>query len=102
MHSYKIRFLVFFGLFSLLAFGLLTVIAAKGIKRTGEIIASDQGYPIVSKALEVLDADAFAEFIKNPSEDDPYYEETRLALLTIKETVGCDYLYTMIPVKGII
>ena len=37
---------------------------------------------------------------KNPSEDDPYYTETCEALLNIKESSGCEYLYTMIPVEG--
>lgn len=102
MNSYKIKFVVFFGTFILLSVGLITFLANVGINKTGELIASNQGFPICEKASKVVDGDKFAEFIKNPSVDDPFYEETRLALLDIKETVGCDYLYTMIPVKGTI
>ena len=100
MHSYKLRFIVFFGVFILFSVGLITVFSGMGIRRAGEVIASNQGYPVCAKALEVINADAFAEFLRNPSEDDPYYEETRLALLAVKEASGCDYLYTMAPVRG--
>ncbi|MCR5289393.1 MAG: methyl-accepting chemotaxis protein [Treponema sp.] len=100
MHSYKLRFIVFFGAFILFSVVLITFFSSRGIRNAGEVIASNQGYPVCAKALEVIDADKFAEFLNNPSEDDPYYEKTRLALLTIKETTGCDYLYTMAPVRG--
>lgn len=100
MKSYKLKFVLFFGLFILLSIGLVLIFANKSIKNTGEMIASRQGYPVCERALQIIDGDKFAEFIKNPSEDDPYYEETRLALLELKESVGCDYLYTMAPVHG--
>ena len=100
MHSYKLRFIVFFGTFILFSVALITFFSSRGIRNAGEVIASNQGYPVCAKAGEVVDSDKFAEFLKNPSEDDPYYEETRLALLAIKEASGCDYLYTMSPVSG--
>ena len=100
MHSYKVRFIVLFGFFILLSVGLLTVISSKGVENSGEYIASQQGFPVCEMAVQVVDGDKFAEFLKNPSVDDPYYEETRLRLLDIKKTVNCDYLYTMIQVKG--
>ena len=100
MHSYKFKFITIFSLFILVSVSFITFMASKGIKNSGAIIAANQGVPVCKKALEVIDADKFAEFIKNPSEDDPYYEKTRQALLNIKEIVGCEYLYTMIPVEG--
>ena len=100
MHSFKVRFIVFFGLFTLLSCIAIAILSVSGVSETASIITSKQGIPICLQALEVVDADKFAQFIKNPSEEDPYYEETRMALLNIKETAGCEYLYTMIPVEG--
>nr|MCR5400849.1 hypothetical protein [Treponema sp.] len=81
MHSYKVRFIVLFGVFILFSVGLLTVISSKGIENSGEFIASQQGFPVCEMAVQVVDGDKFAEFLKDPSVDDPYYEETRLRLL---------------------
>ena len=50
--------------------------------------------------MEIIDGDEFEAFCKNPSEENPFYESTRLALLDLKKTVNCQYLYTMVPVKG--
>ena len=100
MHSFKARFIVFFGLFTLLSCVAIATLSVVGVTQTATVIASKLGLPICEKALAVLDPDKFAQFIKNPSEEDPYYEETRLALLSIKEASGCEYLYTMIPVEG--
>ena len=102
MHSYKLKFITIFSLFILFSVSFITFMASRGIKNSGAVIAANQGIPVCKKALEIIDADKFAEFIKNPSEEDPYYEKTRLELLNIKEIVGCDYLYTMIPVQGTI
>ena len=100
MHSFKERFIVFFGLFTLLSCVAIATLSVVGVTQTATVIASKLGLPICEKALAVLDPDKFAQFIKNPSEENPYYEETRLALLSIKEASGCEYLYTMIPVEG--
>ena len=100
MHSFKVRFIVFFGLFTLLSCIAIASLSVAGVSRTASIITSRLGIPICEKAVEVINPDKFAQFIKNPSEDDPYYTETCEALLNIKEASGCEYLYTMIPVKG--
>ena len=97
IHTYKIRFIVFFGLFILFSVGLISIISSRSVRHTGEFIASQSGFPVCAKTLEAIDADSFAQFLKNPSEDNPYYEETRLKMLEIKKTVGCEYLYTMAP-----
>ncbi len=98
MSSLKVRFIVIFGLFVLLSCTVISVFSTFAITNTSSALASRQGYPILEKAASVIDGDKFEAFCKNPSEDDPFYEETRLALLSIAETVGCQYLYTMEPV----
>ncbi|MCR5621817.1 MAG: methyl-accepting chemotaxis protein [Treponema sp.] len=97
MSSLKLRFILVFSLFVLLSCTIISVFSCLALVRTSSDLASRQGYPILEKASSVIDGDAFEAFCQNPSEDDPYYEKTRLALLEIKNTVGCQYLYTMIP-----
>ena len=100
MHSIRTRFILFFGIFLLLACSLMGVFSGISIIRTGVAVCTDHGVPAVEKAASIIDPDKFEAFCKNLSVDDPYYEETRLALLEIKKTVNCEYLYTMIPVSG--
>ena len=100
MSSLRKRFIAFFGLFVLLSCTIIAAIASVSILRNGEVIANRQGTPVVEKASELIDGDEFEAFLKNPSEDDPYYEEVRLALLDLAELSGCAYLYTMSPING--
>lgn len=101
MRSLKKQFIFVFGLFMLVSLSVVAVVSGVGIMRTGEILASQQGIPIVQKVASMIDGDAFEKFMgENPSEDSPYYERVRLLLLEIKKTVGCEYLYTMVPKSG--
>ena len=102
MHSLRTRFIVIFGLFILLSSTIMGVFSAYSIINTGVALCSEQGVPIAQKADEVLDGDKFEELALNPSVNNPYYEEARLALLEIKETINCSYLYTMAPAGGTI
>jgi methyl-accepting chemotaxis protein len=61
---------------------------------------STQGVSIVEKAASIIDGDAFEDLTKSLNVDDPFYEETRVQLLKIKELSGCIYLYTMTQVDG--
>ena len=97
MNSLKARFIMVFGLFVLFSCTIISVFSCLAIVKTGSDLASRQGGPILERASRVIDGDAFEAFCRNPSEDDPFYEKTRLALLEIKNTVGCRFLYTMIP-----
>lgn len=76
--------------------------AAISIINTGVKLCEEQGRPIAQKAFEVINGDKFEALCKNPTEDDPYYEEARKALFNIKETINCKFLYTMAPVNGTI
>ena len=76
--------------------------AAISIINTGVKLCEEQGLPIAQKAFEVIDGDKFEALCKNPTANDPYYEEARKALFNIKETINCKFLYTMSPVNGTI
>ncbi len=100
MHSLRTRFIVVFGLFILISSSVMGVFSAYSIINTGVALCAEQGYPIAEKAGAVIDGDKFEALAKSPSVNDPYYEEARIALLTIKNTINCQYLYTMAPVGG--
>ncbi|HAK68822.1 MAG TPA: hypothetical protein DCM57_04070 [Treponema sp.] len=102
MKSLRIRFIAIFGLFTLLSCGIISFLASTGVKKTATVLARQQGKIIVEKTALVIDGERFSEFIKNPSESDPFYEETRLKMLDIATSSGCQYLYTMVPVDGTI
>jgi methyl-accepting chemotaxis protein len=59
-----------------------------------------QGISIVEKAVSIIDGDAFEALAKSLDVNDPFYEETRVQLLKIKELTGCLYLYTMAHADG--
>ena len=102
MHSLRLRFIIVFGLFILISSTAMGVFSAFSIIKTGVTLCSEQGLPIAQKADEIIDGDKFEALVLNPSVNDPYYEEARLALLNIKNTINCQYLYTMAPVGGTI
>jgi methyl-accepting chemotaxis protein len=58
-----------------------------------------QGVFIVEKAASLIDGDSFEVLAKSRDSNDPFYEETRIKLLGLKDFSGCKYLYTMAPVK---
>ena len=102
MHSLRTRFIIVFGLFILLSCSIMGVFSAFSIIQTGVALCSEQGVPIAQKADEIIDGDKFETLCNNLSVNDPYYEEARKALLNIKKTINCQYLYTMAPVGGTI
>ena len=102
MHSLKARFIIIFGLFILLSSSIMGAFSAFSIIKTGVALCSEQGVPIADKAAALIDGDKFETLAKNSTVNDPYYEETRQALLAIKESANCQYLYTMAPSGGTI
>ena len=100
MHSLRTRFIVLFGLFIIISCSVMGIFSGVSIVNTGVAVCTEHGTPAIQKAMQIIDGDEFEAFCKNPDEEDPFYERTRLALLDLKKTVNCQYLYTMIPVKG--
>ena len=100
MHSLRTRFIVFFGLFIIISCSVMGVFSGVSIVNTGVAVCTEHGVPAIQKAMQIIDADAFEEFCRHPNDQDPFYETTRLALLDLKKTVNCQYLYTMVPING--
>ncbi|MBQ2081615.1 MAG: hypothetical protein II461_07625 [Treponema sp.] len=100
MSSLRIRFIVIFSSFIFLSCTIISIIAGINIMRTGTILGQQQGKAAIQKAAKIVDGDEFEAFLNDMREDNPYYEKVRLQLLDEAEAVGCQYLYTMIPVSG--
>ncbi len=100
LSSLRVKFILVLCSFTLISCAVITVLAGINIVRTGEFFAEQQGTPVVEKSLTVIDGDEFERIAKEKNPQDPKAEEIRLALLDIKEAVGCQYLYTMAPSSG--
>jgi len=99
-HSLKFRFIVFFSVF-IIALSLIT--AMLGIRQLSKTVSDTfaaQGVFIVEKAASLIDGDSFEALAISRDADDPFYEETRIKLLQLKQFSNCVYLYTMAPVEG--
>ncbi|MDR2576270.1 MAG: methyl-accepting chemotaxis protein [Treponema sp.] len=99
-NSLKFRFILFFSVF-IAAISLVTAIL--GVRQLSKAVSDTfamQGISIVEKAASLIDGDSFEALVKSMDPNDPYYEETRVKLLQLKNYTGCVYLYTMAPVKG--
>ena len=68
--------------------------------RAIEDTLANLGFFIVERAADFIDGDAFEDLVKTHDINDPFYEETRLKLKNLKESMGCLYLYTTAPHDG--
>jgi len=99
-HSLKFRFISFFILFIIV---LTTILVFTGVRQMSQTVIdtfSAQGIIVVERAASLIDGDSFEALSKSLDDNDPFYEETRLQLLGLKEITGCVYLYTMTYKKG--
>jgi methyl-accepting chemotaxis protein len=74
-----------------------------GIRQMSRAVSegfSAQGIAIVEKAVSLFNGDSFETLAKSLDINDPFYEETRVNLLQLKNLSGCLYLYTMAQVDG--
>ncbi|MDR2375503.1 MAG: methyl-accepting chemotaxis protein [Treponema sp.] len=99
-HSLKRRFFLFFIVFVIALLGLTTVLSVvEAVNITSSILA-EQGKVIVRQAQMLVDGDRFERLANSLDGNDPFYEETRLRLLELKESTATVYLYTMAPAGG--
>ncbi|MDR2211937.1 MAG: hypothetical protein LBO65_10820 [Spirochaetaceae bacterium] len=98
--SLKRRFTFFFILFIAAIYSGVLVTAYRQLMGLAETISAELGIPIVKKAMELIDGDAFERFSKNPTMEDPYFKETHRQLLNLKAETSAIYLYTMAQAEG--
>jgi methyl-accepting chemotaxis protein len=99
-HSLRFRFAVLLSVFIIALSGITSVLGIRQMTKAVSQTFAAQGISIVEKAVSIIDGDAFEALVKSLNGDDPFYEETRVQLLKIKELSGCVYLYTMAQVNG--
>jgi methyl-accepting chemotaxis protein len=100
MRSLKRRFILLFVLFIFLTCAVITTISIQQNIKTASDIFAAQGIVIIEKAAALVDGDAFERLVHSRDTNDPFYEETRRALLGLKENTSCVYLYTMAPLEA--
>ncbi|MCR5605303.1 MAG: hypothetical protein K6F69_00605, partial [Treponema sp.] len=93
--SLKIRFISILGFFIFASIVLISTLTCFSISSIFKVFASSEGQPVVEKLGKIIDGDKFEKLAKSLDENDPYYEEARIAILELKNAVGCKYLYTM-------
>jgi uncharacterized protein (DUF2062 family) len=98
--SLKFRFTLFFVLFIIAVYSIVVITSLQQLVGITETIGYELGAPIVEETAALIDGDAFEALSRSLDPQDPWYEKTRLAMLSIKENSNCIYLYTMAPVAG--
>ncbi|MDR0842438.1 MAG: response regulator, partial [Acidobacteriota bacterium] len=99
-NTLKIRFTLFFVFFVLAVFSVVVVISIQQYNEAASVTASRLGYPVVKRAVALIDGDKFERLAKSLDPSDPFYDETRLKLLALKNETQCLYLYTMAAYPG--
>ncbi|MDR1922011.1 MAG: response regulator, partial [Candidatus Adiutrix sp.] len=100
MTNIRAWFTLFFVIFVLAVFSVIISSLIQQYKETAALTAERLGQPIVRRAAAFVDGDAFERLSETLDPADPFYEETRLKLLALKEEFQCLYLYTMAPYEG--
>jgi len=100
INSLKFQFIVLFSLFIITVSVVTAILGVRELSNAVEESFASQGISIVERAAFYIDGDSFEKLAKSMDINDPFYEETRIKLLEIKEVSGCLYLYTMAPLNG--
>jgi len=98
-HSLRFRFAALLSVFIVAIIGIMSVLGIRQMSKSVTETFAAQGISIVEKAVSLIDGDSFEALAKSRDINDPFYEETRVNLLQLRNFVNCAYLYTMAPVK---
>jgi methyl-accepting chemotaxis protein len=99
-HSLKFQFIALFCIFVIVLCGILSVVSVRKLSKVVSETFAMQGISLVETAASLVDGDSFEILAKSLDKDDPFYEETRVKLLQMKNLSSCLYLYTMAPANG--
>jgi methyl-accepting chemotaxis protein len=100
VNSLRLRFILVFAFFIIAITVMSALFAIRGTTNAATNIVTEQAASITEKAASLIDGDSFEALAASLNLDDPYYEEARLELISLKQAVGCAYLYTMAPKSG--
>ncbi|MBQ4378064.1 MAG: HAMP domain-containing protein [Treponema sp.] len=93
--SLKIKFILGFAAFIFISLIAVSALATISIINTAEQFTAIQGEPVVENVVSHIDGDKFEEVAKSLDSSDEWAEETRVWMLSVTESVGCQYLFTM-------
>ncbi|MCL2720735.1 MAG: methyl-accepting chemotaxis protein [Treponema sp.] len=99
-NSLKFRLVAFFVILIVALTAVLLLLGVRELSKTVVDVYAMQGITLVEKVAANIDGDSFEALVKSLDEDDPFYEETRLFMLGLKEFSNCLYLYTIAPKDG--
>ncbi|MCL2592001.1 MAG: methyl-accepting chemotaxis protein [Defluviitaleaceae bacterium] len=99
-NSLKFRFIAFFITLIVVLTATLVIMGIRQLSNTVVETFAEQGIRLVEKTADFIDGDAFEALVKSLDINDPFYEETRVWMLQLKEASGTRYLYTMAPKAG--
>ena len=98
--SLRFRLITFFIVFVIILTAVMVILGVRELSLTVVDSYSKQGIMLVEKAVSEIDGDKFEALLKTLDVNDPFYEETRLMLVNLKEFSSCLYLYTVAPKRG--
>ena len=98
--SLKFQFIALFSVFIIALSVITSILSMMELSKAVEDTFSTQGIQIVERAAALIDGDSFEALSKSLDENDPFYEETRIKLLELKNSSGGLFLYTMAPEDG--
>jgi methyl-accepting chemotaxis protein len=99
-YSLKFQFITLFSVFIIVISAVTALLSANQLSHAVEETFAEQGVYIVEKAASLVDGNSFEVLVESMDPDDPFYEETRVKLLDLKNASSCLYLYTMAPHEG--
>ena len=97
--SLRFRFAALLSVFIITLIGIMSVLGIRQMSKSVTETFAAQGIYIVEKAVSLIDGDSFEALAESRDLNDPFYEETRVNLLQLRNFANCAYLYTMAPVK---
>lgn len=98
--SIKKRFIVSFSAFVFVSCAVISFLSLMSIKDLVSKFVRMQAVPVVEKTAYMIDGDEFERVAQELDDTDEWAEETRIKMLSIAQTSGCSYLFTMVPAGG--
>ena len=93
-HSLRFRFALSLSFFIIALIGIISVLGIRQMSKAVTETFAAQGIYIVEKAVSLINGDSFEILVKSRDIKDPFYEETRLKLLELKDFSGCKSMST--------
>jgi hypothetical protein len=100
-YSLKSRFVPVFFFFIIALCVAAFCIAMRQTRMAVSSVFAARGVAVTEKAVSTIDGGSFEAPGKSPDPEDPFYEETQIKRLALKNYSGCLYLYTMAPPNGV-